>query len=165
MYQNSSLLPSHLSLNIFLVCQNVNGCDFRNLLSLSAIHRQRQSNFAFFYRSAMVSADALKSYKLQWIESGQKKNRTHVLYEWVNTNLTTLNLMKSANCWHLSHSKIVHNLYISLFLGILGQFLSKSRFLKIPSFFNRKMIFKQKSRLDDKIGSNFFEAWHLIKNT
>ena len=66
------------------------------------------------------------------LESGKK--RTNVLHDCINTNQKPTNLMISANCWHLSHSKMVHNLYVSSFLWILGKILSKNKFLKILRF-------------------------------
>ena len=77
------------------------------------------------------------------------KSCTNVLHNCVNANQKLPNLIKSANCWHLSHSKMVHNLYVSSFLWILEQILSKDKFLKIPRLF-KKNLFKRILRMEDR---------------
>ena len=50
---------------------------------------------------------------------------------------------------------MVHKLYVSSFLWILGQILSKDKFLKIPRFFKGKIYSKEYRELKTENASNF----------
>ena len=77
-----------------------------------------------------------------------KKNETNILHDCVNTNQKIKNLIKTSNCWHLSHSRMVHKLYVSSFFWILGKILSKNKFLKILHFLREKNIHTKIKRVD-----------------
>ena len=62
------------------------------------------------------------------------KNCTNIFHYCVNKKPKKQNLIKSVNYWHLSHSKMVHNLFVSSFSWIVWQILSKKKFFKIPHF-------------------------------
>ena len=50
---------------------------------------------------------------------------------------------------------MVHNLYVSSFLWILEQILSKDKFLKIPCFFKKEIYSKEYQNLKTENASDF----------
>ena len=85
------------------------------------------------------------------------KNETNVLHDCANANQKTTNLIKSANCWHLSHSKMVRNLHVGPFLWILEQIVSKKKILKIPRFFQKRKLSKWNQEKMIKMHWNLFQ--------
>ena len=106
-----------------------------------------------------------KVYKDNGCRVRSKKNCTDVLHSWVNTNQKTTNLTKSANNWHLSHSKMVQNLYVNSFLLILEQILSNFKFHKIPRFSKQKIIETKIKNIIQKMFKSCSKTVQLSKRT
>ena len=93
----------------------------------------------------------------RYIESGPKKLQRCFEQQYKIKWKKSTNLMKSANCWHLSHSKMVHNLHVGPFLWILGQIVSETKILKIPRFFQKRKLSKWNQEKMIKMHWNLFQ--------
>ena len=71
-----------------------------------------------------------KPFRLEECRVWSIKNCKNIFHYCVNKNQKNPKLIKSVNYWHLSHSKMVHNLFVSPFSWIVGQILSKKKLSK-----------------------------------